>query len=195
MNRAFWATFWTAARAILVTLALVGVAYPAVVWAVGALAFPNQATGSLVRRGGTVVGSRLIGQSFTSDRYFHSRPSAAGSGYDAMASAPSNLGPTSRKLISDVASRVADVERAEGVKRGGVPVDLVTSSGSGLDPDVSPDAAYLQVPRVAKARGLAEERVRGLVAEHVQGRQLGFLGEPRVNVLELNLALDAVSSR
>lgn len=186
--------FFTSIRMLLATIVLVSVVYPVAVWAVGAVAFPKQAAGSLITSNGSVVGSRLIGQSFTADKYFHGRPSAAGSGYDAMASAPSNLGPTNKTLISAVASRVAEVERTDGAKAGAVPVDLVTSSGSGLDPDISPDSAYLQVARVAKVRGLAEDRVRTLVAQQVLGRQLGFLGEPRVNVLELNLALDALSS-
>lgn len=195
MNRAFWRSFFTAVRIIVVTMVLVGVIYPLTVWAVGAVAFPRQAGGSLVRRGGTTVGSSLVGQRFTSDRYFHGRPSAAGEGYDAMASSASNLGPTDRTLVDGVSARVADAVRAESAAPGSVPVDFVTSSASGLDPDISPDSAYLQAGRVAAARGLPEERVRALVARHVRGRQLGFLGEPRVNVLELNLALDEVSSR
>ncbi|HEY3317159.1 MAG TPA: potassium-transporting ATPase subunit KdpC [Coriobacteriia bacterium] len=192
MNTAFWRAFFTSIRLIVVTIVLVGVIYPLAVWAVGAVAFRAQAGGSMVTSGGSVVGSRLIGQSFTSDRYFHGRPSAAGTGYDAMASAASNLGPTNRSLIETVTIRVAEVERADGAQHGTVPVDLVTASGSGLDPDISPDAAYLQVARVAKARGLKEAKVRGLVHQHLTGRQLGFLGAPRVNVLELNLALDGL---
>jgi potassium-transporting ATPase KdpC subunit len=179
-------------RMALVTIVLFGLVYPLVVWGVTAAAFPVQSHGSLVTSAGTVVGSRLIGQAFASDRYFHPRPSAAGSGYDGMASGASNLGPTSKQLVSQVASRVAAAERVEGAGRGSVPVDLVTGSGSGLDPDVSPGSAYLQVPRIARVRGLPEARVRSLVAAHVTGRQLGFLGEPRVNVLELNLALEGM---
>jgi K+-transporting ATPase ATPase C chain len=180
-----------------VTIALTGVVYPLIVWGVGALAFPRQATGSLVFDSrGAVIGSKLIGQSFTGERYFHPRPSAAGAdGYDAMASSPSNLGPTSKTLISAVETRVAEASRVDGVPRGSAPVDMVTSSASGLDPDISPDNAYLQVARLAKARGMSVAEVRRLVASHVTSRDLGFLGEPRVNVLELNLALDALSSK
>lgn len=177
-------------RAAVVTMVALGLIYPAVVWAISSVLFPKQAGGSVVNRSGHAVGSSLIGQSFTSDRYFNSRPSAAGSGYDAMASGPSNLGPTNKKLVSEVASRVAAAERKNGVSRGSIPVDLVTASGSGLDPDISPDAAYLQCTRVAKARGLSDQRVRDLVTTSITGRQLRFLGEPRVNVLGLNLRLD-----
>jgi len=181
-------------RMAVVTIVLTGVIYPLVVWGASALVFPRQAGGSLITGAdGAVVGSRLIGQSFTSERYFHSRPSAAGDGYDAMASGASNLGPTSSALESAVATRVAAVVKENpGSRPGDIPVDLVTASASGLDPDISPDAAYLQVGRVAGARGLPASAVRGLVAAHVTGRQLGLLGEPRVNVLELNLALDAL---
>ena len=179
-------------RMALVTIALTGIVYPLVVWGFSAVAFPKQANGSLIKdAAGTVIGSRLIGQSFTADKYFHPRPSAAGSGYDAMASSFSNLGPTNRVLISAVATRVLDAVRTDGAESGKVPVDMVTSSASGLDPDISPDSAYLQVARVAKARRMSDSVVRALVAAHTTSRQLGFLGEPRVNVLELNLALDA----
>lgn len=177
-------------RMAVVTIVLVGMAYPLVVWGIGTLAFPKQASGSFIERNGEVVGSRLIGQDFSSDMYFHPRPSAAGpNGYDAMASSASNLGPTSKTLISSVTSRVADVRDTDGAQSGTVPIDLVTASASGLDPDISPDAAYLQVARVAAARGLTEAQVRSVVDSHVTERQLGFLGERRVNVLELNLAL------
>ncbi len=180
---------------VLVTIVLTGIVYPLAVWALARLAFPEQASGSLMRDpSGTVIGSRLIGQQFTGERYFHPRPSAAGAqGYDAMASGASNLGPTSATLRSLVASRVAAAVRSEGATAGSVPVDMVTASGSGLDPHISPDNARLQVKRVAGARGLAEDAVLGLVREHTSGRDLGFLGEPRVNVLELNLALDQLS--
>jgi len=177
-------------RMAIATIVLVGVVYPLVVWGISAVVMPHRANGSLISQGATVVGSQLIGQNFTADKYFHPRPSAAGAGYDAMASGASNLGPTNRKLISAVKARVAQEVRVDGALSGQVPVDLVTSSGSGLDPDISPAAAYLQVARVARARRLPEAQVRALVAAHVTGRQLGFLGEPRVNVLELNLALD-----
>lgn len=179
-------------RMALATIILTGVAYPLAVWAVGAVAFPDQTSGSLIERGGEVIGSHLIGQAFAGDRYFHSRPSAAGDGYDATASGPSNLGPTSKALFEAVTERVAEVQLAEAVGPGDVPVDLVTASASGLDPHITPDAAYLQAARVARVRGLTEVEVRALVASHIAGRQLGFLGEPRVNVLELNIALDAL---
>jgi K+-transporting ATPase ATPase C chain len=181
----------------LVTIVITGVIYPLVVWGVGAVLFPKQAAGSLVTgANGQVIGSALIAQPFTAEKYFHPRPSAAGAdGYDAMSSSFSNLGPTSKTLISAVETRVADAVSAEGASRGSVPVDMVTASASGLDPDITPDNAALQVERVAKARGLSADAVRQLVAQHTRGRDLGFLGEVRVNVLELNLALDALSSK
>ena len=181
-------------RMAVVTIVLTGLIYPLVVWGIGTVLFPKQAAGSLVTDSqGTVIGSSLIAQSFTADKYFHPRPSAAGAGYDAMSSAPSNLGPTSQALFDAVTARVA-TETAEnpGLAAGAVPVDMVTASGSGLDPDISPDNAAAQVARVAKARGLAVDAIKQLVAQHTRGRDLGFLGEPRVNVLELNLALDAM---
>jgi K+-transporting ATPase ATPase C chain len=169
---------------------LLGVAYPLAVTGLAQLLFPDQARGSLLRRGGKVVGSRLIGQPFAGGRYFHSRPSAAGAGYDPMASGGTNLGPTSRKLVVDQVGAAAAAARAQ---RPGtpVPVDLVTSSGSGLDPHLTPAAAEFQVPRVARERAMPEDVVRQLVRRHTEGRQWGVLGEPRVNLLELNLDLDA----
>jgi len=176
-----------------VTIVLMGLVYPLVVWGIGAVLFPKQAAGSLLTNSsGTVIGSSLIAQSFTADKYFHPRPSAAGAGYDAMSSSASNLGPTSKALIDLVKARVAtETLENPGLTAGNVPVDMVTASGSGLDPDISPDNAAAQVARVAKARGLSVDAVKQLVAQHTRGRDLGFLGEPRVNVLGLNLALDA----
>ena len=172
-----------------------GLAYPLVVTGVAQVAFPGRADGSLVERRGEVVGSRLIGQAFTGDRYFHPRPSAAGDGYDAMASSASNLGPTNPELIRAVRQRVSEYRRENTLPTGAVvPMDAVTASASGLDPDISVDNARLQAGRVARVRGLPLAEVLSLVSRHTSGRSLGFLGEPAVNVLELNLALDAPRS-
>jgi K+-transporting ATPase ATPase C chain len=180
-----------------VTIVLTGLIYPLVVWGLGAVLFPKQAAGSLVTSSsGTVIGSALIAQPFAADKYFHPRPSAAGAnGYDAMSSSFSNLGPTSKALMSLVATRVAEAESVDGAQKGSVPVDMVTASASGLDPDISPDDAAAQVRRVAKARSMSADAVAQLVAQHTRERDLGFLGERRVNVLELNLALDGLSSK
>ncbi|MGH7499776.1 MAG: potassium-transporting ATPase subunit KdpC [Gemmatimonadales bacterium] len=179
--------------AIMVTLVLcliTGLAYPAAVTVVAQLLFPRQANGSVVEVNGRSVGSELIAQGFTRAEYFHPRPSAAGSGYDATASAGTNKGPTDRKLADTlIAGSVADVRREDGAE-GPLPSDMVTRSASGLDPDISPANAALQVPRVAGARGADESKVRSLVQQHTKGRQFGFFGDPRVNVLMLNLALD-----
>jgi K+-transporting ATPase ATPase C chain len=183
--------------AVMMTLLLcllTGLIYPAVVTGVAQLLFPWQANGSLIERDGQVVGSALIGQSFTRPEYFHSRPSAAGAGYDATASAGTNKGPTDRKLADTlIAGNVARVVEEDGAVRGGIPADMVTASASGLDPHISPANAELQVARVARSRGLSQDRVRAVLREHTEGRQFGFLGERRVNVLLLNLALDSVA--
>lgn len=168
--------------------ALLGLAYPLAMTGVGQLVFPAQANGSLVRNAsGAIIGSAVVGQAFTADRYFQSRPSAAGKGYDGLASSGSNLGPTSQALVDRVKTDLAARQAQDIVD---VPGDLVTTSGSGLDPDLSPAAALVQAPRIARTRNLPEDRVRALVDEHVNHPLLGFLGEDRVNLLALNLALD-----
>ena len=171
-----------------VTTLLLGVVYPLVVTGLAQVVFPDKANGQLVERGGKIVGSRIIGQAFSSPGYFRSRPSAAGSGYDAANSAGTNLGPTNKKLVDAVTAAV-DAARQDN-PLAPVPVDLVTSSASGLDPHISPAAARFQLPRVARERGVQEPEIQRLMDAHTLGRQFGFLGEPVVNVLELNLALD-----
>ena len=173
----------------IVTTVLLGVIYPLAVTGIAQLAFPDKANGQLIKRNGVIVGSRIIGQPFSGPEYFHSRPSAAGAaGYDAGSSAASNLGPTSQALVDRVK---AEVEKLHAENPGKpVPVDLVTTSGSGLDPHVSPAAAEFQIPRVARERGLSEAELRQFVSAHTEGRTFGLLGEPRVNVVELNLDLD-----
>ncbi len=191
---------------LLVLLTLItGLAYPLAMTAIAGVIFPRQAEGSLVERDGKVVGSALIGQEFKDDKYFHGRPSATTTAdpadatktvpapYNAANSSGSNLGPTS-KALNDRVKEDVDKLRAENTSAA-VPVDLVTTSGSGLDPDISPEGALFQVPRVAKARNMPEDRIRQLVTEHTQGRLAGLLGEPRVNVLALNLALDATAPK
>lgn len=191
MTRFLSRYLWPAVAILLTMTFVTGVVYPAVVTAVGQVAFPSQANGSMIVVDGRTVGSSLIGQAFSEPQYFWGRPSAAGKdGYDGTASAGSNLGPTSQHLIDRIS---ADVDRLREANGGGpVPVDLVTTSASGLDPHISPAAAEYQVARVAAARGVDESEIRAAVERHTDGQLLGFLGQPRVNVLELNLDLDGV---
>ncbi len=194
------------AIALLVTLMLItGLLYPLAMVGIASVLFPHQAQGSLIERDGKVIGSELIGQAFTSDRYFHGRPSATTAAdpadatktvpapYNAANSMGSNLGPTSKTLIDRVTADVATLQQEN--PSSPVPVDLVTTSGSGLDPDISPEAALFQVPRVVKARSMPEDRLRDLVNRYIEGRILGIFGEPRVNVLALNIALDQAAAR
>jgi potassium-transporting ATPase KdpC subunit len=184
---------WIAIKMTLVLTLLTGIVYPLAMVAIAHLLFPAQANGSLIERDGHVIGSALIGQNFAADKYFHPRPSAAGDkGYDASSSSGSNSGPTNKAFIDTVRARVKALRETElGVSDQPIPVDLVTASGSGLDPEISLAAAELQAPRIAKARGLREEAVQDLINTHVHGRWMGIVGEPGANVLELNLALDA----
>jgi K+-transporting ATPase ATPase C chain len=181
----------TSIRFTLVTTVLLGLGYPLVVTGIAGVLFPHKAAGSLILKDGTVIGSELLAQSFTSDRYFHPRPSAAGTGYDATASSGSNLAQSSKTLVDRLQGSIDKLAKENPGKP--VPIDLVTTSGSGLDPDITPDAATFQIPRVAKARNLTESQVQKLVEQHITSRQLGLLGEPRVNVLELNLDLDKLA--
>jgi K+-transporting ATPase ATPase C chain len=175
---------------------ITGIVYPLVVTGIAQLAFPCQANGSLISSSGKVVGSSLIGQSFSNPKYFWTRPSATSpTPYNAANSSGSNLGPLNPALIDNVKTRIEQLKAADAASKTLVPVDLVTASGSGLDPDISPAAAEYQVPRVAKTRNINESKVRELVARHTCSRQLGILGEPRVNVLELNLALDELQNK
>ena len=186
---------WTAVRALLILTVVLGIGYPLAITGVGQVAFNNNANGQLLTLDGSVVGSTVIGQSFTDadgtalPEWFQSRPSAAGTGYDAGASSGSNYGPENEDLISAIGDRQAAIVELEDVEISQIPADAVTASASGLDPHISPEYALLQVSRVAQARGLDDSTVRDLVAAHTQGRDLGYLGEPTVNVLELNVAL------
>src|ERR1017187_4681390 len=181
----------TSIRFTLVTAILLGIGSPLVVTGIAGLMFPHKAAGSLILKDGQVIGSEILAQRFTSDRYFHPRPSAAGNGYDATSSGGSNLAQSNAKLVTRIQGDIDKLAAANPGKP--VPIDLVTTSASGLDPDITPDAAYYQVPRVAKARGLSEDRLRELIQQHTTGRTFGLLGEPRINVLELNLDLDNLS--
>ena len=193
MNKDIISSLRSALVMTLLFAVLLGLAYPLALTGLGQALFPSQANGSLVEENGKIVGSTVVGQAFTSDRYFNTRPSAAGKGYDGLASSGSNLGPTSQALADRVKGDVAKLsETAPGAN---VPPDLVTTSASGLDPDISPEAAFYQVDRIAKARGLDPAAVRGLVERSVEGPILGFLGEPRVNVFELNRRLDAFGAK
>jgi len=178
----------TALRMTLVTTILLGLIYPFLITALSKTFFKDKANGQLVTKNGVVVGSRIIAQPFTGAAYFHPRPSAAGNGYDPTNSGATNYGPTNQKLIDRIKSDVATLQAENPGKP--IPVDMVTTSGSGLDPHISPAAAGFQIPRVARARSMSQSDVAKLIGEHTEGRQFGFLGEPRVNVLELNLALD-----
>jgi potassium-transporting ATPase KdpC subunit len=183
----------TAVLMTLVTTVLFGLFFPLLITGLAQVLFPKQANGELITKNGKVLGSRLIGQTFSSPGYFHSRPSNAGTGYDASNSGASNLGPTNQTLIARVQ---ADADHLQKENPGApIPMDLLTSSASGLDPDISPEAAEFQVPRIARERGLREAVVREAVRQHTESRQFGFLGEPRVNVLELNLTLDEISPK
>jgi potassium-transporting ATPase KdpC subunit len=181
----------TSIRFTIVTTVLLGIGYPLLVTGIAGTLFPRKAAGSLILKDGQVIGSELLAQSFTSDKYFHPRPSAAGNGYDATSSGGSNLAQSNKTLVDRIQGSIDKLSAENPGKP--VPIDLVTISGSGLDPDITPDAAQFQAPRIAKARGLSEERIEQLIGEHTAKRQLGVLGEPRVNVLLLNLALDKLA--
>jgi K+-transporting ATPase ATPase C chain len=194
-TRGAWRQYWVAIRAMIVLTVVVGIAYPLLITGIGQLTTNAQANGSLITSNGQVVGSSLIGQSFTDKKgnplpqWFQSRPSSAGDGYDANSSSPSNLGPNNPDLIKAIKERFSTIEKTDGVTQSQIPADAVTGSGSGLDPHISPDYALIQVKAVANARGISETSVKKLVESKIQGRDLGFLGEPTVNVLQLNLAL------
>jgi potassium-transporting ATPase KdpC subunit len=180
----------TSIRFTLVTTVLLGLGYPLLVTGIAGTIFPRKAAGSLILKDGQVIGSELLAQSFTSDKYFHPRPSAAGNGYDATSSGGSNLAQSNKALVDRIQGSIDKLAKENPGKP--VPIDLVTMSGSGLDPDITPDAAFFEAPRVAKARGISEDSVRQLIQANTAKRQFGVLGEPRVNVLDLNLALDGL---
>ncbi|MGD0628638.1 MAG: potassium-transporting ATPase subunit KdpC [Terracidiphilus sp.] len=180
----------TSIRFTIVTTVLLGIGYPLLVTGIAEAIFPRKAAGSLILKDGQVIGSELLAQSFTSDKYFHPRPSAAGNGYDATSSGGSNLAQSNKTLVDRIQGSIDTLSKENPGHP--VPIDLVTTSGSGLDPDLTPDAAFFQIARVAKARGISEDRVHQLIEDHITQRQLGVLGEPRVNVLDLNLDLDKI---
>jgi K+-transporting ATPase ATPase C chain len=180
----------TSVRFTIATVLIFGIGYPVVMWLFSAALFPAQAGGSLVTANGKIIGSAIVGQAFGKPQYFHPRPSAAGKGYDPTQTGGTNLGPTSKKLIDATKATIAAVQKENPDATGPVPMDLVTSSASGIDPDISPEAARYQAARVAKARGMSVAAVGALITAHERGRDFGILGEPRVNVLELNRALD-----
>ncbi len=184
--------FGTSLRMTIVSIVMLGLIYPLAMTGIAQAVFPKQANGSLVVVDGKVVGSSIVGQLWTDAKYFQGRPSAAGKGYDPTQTGGTNFGATSAKLMKSTKDTIAQLEKENPDAGGPPPIDLVTSSASGIDPDISPEAAYWEAPRVAKARRMTLPAVRTIVAEHVQGRQFGFLGEPHVNVLELNLALDGL---
>jgi K+-transporting ATPase ATPase C chain len=181
----------TSIRFTILTTVLLGLGYPLLVTGIAGAIFPYKAAGSLILKDGQVIGSELLAQSFTSDKYFHPRPSAAGNGYDAISSGGSNLAQSNKTLVDRIQGSIDKLSQENPGHP--VPIDLVTTSGSGLDPDITPDAAFFQLPRVAKARGISEDRIHHLIEDHITARQLGALGEPRVNVLDLNLDLDKMA--
>jgi len=182
----------TSVRLTILTVVLLGLIYPLVMTGLAQVMFPKQANGSLITVNGKVVGSAIIGQLWTKPQYFQGRPSAAGKGYDPTSTGGTNFGPTSKKLIDSTKATLDALKKENPDANGPPPMDLITSSGSGIDPDITPQAAYWEAPRVAKTRGMTLAQVNALVTAHVRGRTFGFLGEPRVNVLELNLALDGL---
>jgi K+-transporting ATPase ATPase C chain len=182
----------TSLRVTVLTVVLLGLVYPFVMTGLAQVMFPRQANGSLITVNGKIVGSSIIGQLWTKLQYFHGRPSAAGKGYDPTSTGGTNYGPTSKKLIESTKATIAQLKKENPDAVGPPPMDLITSSGSGIDPDITPEAAYWEAPRVAKARHTTLAAIDALIAQHLKGRTFGFLGEPRVNVLELNLALDGL---